>query len=408
MLAWKPMSAHSSTIALGDLNAKLFHRTPADEDIIGQYFFESQLRKEMAQTNRELLLEVCRAMRCCVANTFFEHTPENLVTFRTLGTTPQAAITTATFSQIDHCLVPHAMLDNVADIWADRGASLQTQHYILQVFMRLSFARSERRASERGCDVRRLLSDLSLRNGFGALFCEQMESATAAENLDQQATNVEDAMRVASSVAVRTGRVARRPWISQRTLDLIEQREESREQGWAQRENQQHRQVRASAKQDKRDWIEEELVGGPWSAVKALRKGKAKKPVQVRDAKGALIASDQRGNTMADYFEHVQWQVSFADFAPTGTAELGATLPVNVQRFTMEELRVAVKGLAAGKAPGSDKIPPEFWKVLIGSANAMDELLGLCRTCWANKAIPSQWRLATVVLLYKKGDASLP
>ena len=128
VLAWKPMSAHSSTIALGDLNAKLFHRTPADEDIIGQYLFESQLRKEMAQTNRELLLEVCRAMRCCVANTFFEHTPENLVTFRTLGTTPQAAITTATFSQIDHCLVPHAMLDNVADIWSDRGASLQTQH----------------------------------------------------------------------------------------------------------------------------------------------------------------------------------------------------------------------------------------------------------------------------------------
>ena len=225
--------AHSSTIALGDLNAKLFHRTPADEDIIGQYLFESQLRKEMAQTNRELLLEVCRAMRCCVANTFFEHTPENLVTFRTLGTTPQAAITTATFSQIDHCLVPHAMLDNVADIWSDRGASLQTQHYILQVFMRLSFARCERRASERGCDVRRLMSDLSWRNSFGALFCEQMQSATAAENLDQQATNVEDAMRVASSVAVRTGRMARRPWISQRTLDLIEQREESREQGWA-------------------------------------------------------------------------------------------------------------------------------------------------------------------------------
>ena len=36
------------------------------------------------------------------------------------------------------------------------------------------------------------------------------------------------------------------------------------------------------------------------------------------------------------------------------------------------------------------------------------ELLKLCQACWEKKRIPSQWRLATVVLLYKKGNASLP
>ena len=31
-----------------------------------------------------------------------------------------------------------------------------------------------------------------------------------------------------------------------------------------------------------------------------------------------------------------------------------------------------------------------------------------CNACWNDKNIPDQWRIATVVLLYKKGDESLP
>lgn len=47
-------------------------------------------------------------------------------------------------------------------------------------------------------------------------------------------------------------------------------------------------------------------------------------------------------------------------------------------------------------------------KVLRGSLEAKAELLKLCQRSWDEKNIPDQWRLATVVLLYKKGDTSLP
>ena len=42
---------------MGDFNAKLFYREREDEHIIGPYLFESPLRKDMAKTNRELLLD---------------------------------------------------------------------------------------------------------------------------------------------------------------------------------------------------------------------------------------------------------------------------------------------------------------------------------------------------------------
>jgi len=247
-----------------------------------------------------------------------------------------------------------------------------------------------------------------LRNRFAALFCKQMADASATEDLDLRATTLANSMVAASTVAKVEGRAAKRPWISQRSLDLIDQRENARKQGWGWAEKDLHCRVRASVKQDRKKWIDDELVGGPWSTVKALRKGKAKKPVQVRDGQGAVVDSDKRGDTMADYFEQVQWKVSFAGLAPTGTQALGATLPVMTSQFTIDELRAALKKLAIGKAPGSDKIPPEFWKVLAGSEPATIELLNMCQACWAQKKIPSQWRVATVVLLYKKGDASLP
>ena len=42
-----------------------------------------------------------------------------------------------------------------------------------------------------------------------------------------------------------------------------------------------------------------------------------------------------------------------------------------------------------------------FWKT-------SHELLRLCNHCWNNAEIPKTWRLAKVVLLFKKGDATLP
>lgn len=359
--AWKPRGEHAVTMAMGDMNAKLFHRSDVNEDTIGRFVFESPLRKDMAQTNRELLLEVCGAVGCCIANIWFAHTTENLVTCRTLGTMPKAQITPATFSQIDHCLVASSMMGEIANIWTDRGASLQTQHYLMQVFCRMSFPkRVDQQSDRRRCDVRRLGADLELRNTFSALFCAQMAEAPATENLDEHAGYVSCAMQAASAVASVQGPVAKRPWISQHSPGIIKQREEARRLRQPDAEKALQRQVRAAVKRDRQQWIEEDLAGGSWSAIKALRKGKGKRPVQVRDSTGALVDSDKRGDTMADYFENVQWKVSFADVQPTGRDILGATLPILTTQFTLEELTSVLKTFAVGKAAGDSSLPENY------------------------------------------------
>ena len=63
---------------------------------------------------------------------------------------------------------------------------------------------------------------------------------------------------------------------------------------------------------------------------------------------------------MADYFEHVQLAVVFADLVPSGGDHLGPSLAINVDNFTLEEMRMVLKALPTGKAPGGDGAPPEF------------------------------------------------
>ena len=250
--AWKLSSQHCTTVALGDLNAKLFHRALGDEDVIGEFFFRSPMRKDMSQTNRELLVEVCRAVGCCIANTYYDHPPECLVTCRALGTAPRDDISAEKFSQIDHCLLSPSMLENVADIWADRDAALRTQHFLMQVFLQVNFPKRAAQPRPVGCNPKLLCSDLVLRNSFAVLFCEQMADMDSAEDLDTHAGNVASATHTASKVAEREGRVPKRPWISQGSLDLIEQREEARKHRWVLAEKDLHRRVRASIKQDRK------------------------------------------------------------------------------------------------------------------------------------------------------------
>ena len=74
----------------------------------------------------------------------------------------------------------------------------------------------------------------------------------------------------------------------------------------------------------------------------------------------------------------------------------------------MSKLMEVSKALAAGKAASHDDATPEFWKILLESKTAMETLLELCKACWVEKEIHEQWRIASVVLFFKKGDAALP
>eukprot|EP00959_Pyramimonas_sp_CCMP1952_P022174 466232-Pyramimonas_sp.AAC.1 len=84
--------------------------------------------------------------------------------------------------------------------------------------------------------------------------------------------------------------------------------------------------------------------------------------MQIEYSNGELAESTARGNVLADYFEHAQWQITNLNTKQLSAGlHMGETLQINMDAFTMEELTDVLKHMSVGKAAGVDDIPPEFW-----------------------------------------------
>ena len=166
--------------------------------------------------------------------------------------------------------------------------------------------------------------------------------------------------------------------------------------------------IRLAARLDRRNWLYNLLEGGQWHAIKKLRKGKIIKHASLRKHDGGVASTAERPDIFADYFETVQWRNLMPSLVPQGRPALGTPLGIDVSPFTLVELQTILRRLKQGKAPGGDDISPDFWRAVSDDEGATTQLLSLCQRCWNEKSLPSSWRCATVVLLFKKGDAALP
>ena len=144
-----------------------------------------------------------------------------------------------------------------------------------------------------------------------------------------------------------------KPWISDTTLNLISERNLMRYEGNYDRESLLSKKVRASAQDDKRKYIQEELANGSWHAVKKLRMKPTKKYVQMRNVAGDLVEFCERPNTMAKYFEEVQWKVQFPDLVLEATSILHPDLHIPTSNFQIEELQRVLSKLKHKKSKWS-------------------------------------------------------
>ena len=91
---WLNSSAHGPKICYGDFNARLYQRFADEHHIIGDHFFHKIKKDINVHMNRSLLLEFCEHAEICIANTFFDHPPEELVSYRIFGVDPMANVDT--------------------------------------------------------------------------------------------------------------------------------------------------------------------------------------------------------------------------------------------------------------------------------------------------------------------------
>ena len=139
-----------------------------------------------------------------------------------------------------------------------------------------------------------------------------------------------------------------------------------------------------------------------FSVVKQLAGKRSAISETVKNADGHPVQdAKQRIEEWANHFEKL------LNRPPPATANLTKNLQnplseTNTDPPTLSEVEVAINKLKRNKAGGLDNIPPEFYRN--GGITLEKVLTEVLQCIWTICCMPSEWKTAVIVPLFRKGD----
>ena len=311
-----------------------------------------------------------------------------------------------TFAQLDHVITEQRRGDCVLDSRSHREVALASHHFLLTTVVNMRIEKTERKIARPRVDWTQL-RDPQVARAFAIEFVEARERTDAdSENpSDNQWKAFAECAQLAAGHILPKRSVSRnRPWIQSRTLALIEERNAARHTGDYYTEMELNKKIRQSAKSDRRDWLNRMLIEKDWTAVRRLTRGCKRKQGRLKDSEGRCVDSEHRAETLADYYENVQWAVRPGALV-VERQHLGEELNVNIGPISYDEIATAASKMRSGRASGVDDLPAEVWKALLAKgSSAAIWITDLCNDIMSNNVLPKQWHLARVAAIFKSGD----
>ena len=206
-------------------------------------------------------MEHCTTHELMVKNTFFEYPDDLLVSYFNLTTKPLDAISEQAFCQIDHVLCGQNNTDMVVDCWTSRTDALKSHHFITIAEICISFTQKAK-VQKSFPNVSALRNKCNRDEFYGAFVQHLTLQRKEQENLDVHAEHISDAFKVGIETLPKKELTAKRPWISEGTLDLIQRRNAQRHSGNYGEECRLNKLVRDSAKNDRQKFITEDIGNG--------------------------------------------------------------------------------------------------------------------------------------------------
>lgn len=400
-------------LIMGDFNARIHGRLHDEDVVLGPHLYGKGVGSAGGESdNRSFLMNCCVQNQLLVSNTWFKHSSARQVTYREVGTTalPHASVSwdPNLFAQLDLCLAPRRWKNIVRDVSSDPWANVDSDHFPLLVKVRLKLGARRQQIPRPRWDFHSA-SPRNIREMNEALEA-RLNNMEGSEDVSKTWDLLREVFVQAMDEHIPKYQFApRKPWISQSTLDLITRRGVLRSQGDLQQVSEYNKDIKRSAKRDKKNWLEEQLQSNSWEPIKQLQKSLPTKMVRLEPSPSLGISPKAtNADIYAAHLEQVQW----APAASSGVEDLSTDLlphaapDIEEGPLTMAELIQAIKHLKTGKSAGQDNIPNELWKNLSGKG--LEALLDLFQDCWSHGKSPSSWKQSQVIGIFKKGCESDP
>ena len=400
-----------TTYILGDFNARMGQRRPGEEHILGDYCFGREAQHAVELPNRDLVIELCTNFEYIIANTWAPNPDHGLVTYHEPTASPMSPISVEKFNVLDFVLCPAVDAHKVLKVNSDRFGCIASHHFPVIALLDVGFEHSTEAKKKEKLQWE-TLQDTSVHAAFVDCFaqCAGDADGPTAEGINDTWHALRNAFNVAADTCIPKAKATRqKPWISDRTLTLIQRRRQARFMEDWDLEKQLRKDTKRSARQDRATWLTELAGKGDWHSLKQLRGQQRNKQTRLVDRSGNIVSTDRRAETLAEYLEQVQWQVRPVTVLPDLPGPLFPMLAIQEDPFTHTELRRSIFQLSSGKAVRTGDPPIECFKTLALSAGpALQPLLDLYNTCWTLRTVPTDWITARVAMIFKKGDPAQP
>ena len=371
--------------------------------------------------NGERLVDFCLNNNCIIGGTIFPHKNIHKLTWRS----PDGR----TINQIDHLIINKKWRRSLLDVKVFRGADVNSDHYMLFAKIKLKLmAANTNKQRRKVFDINRLklhevrkTFSLELKNRFAIL--ATLEDVTDQGSVEHSWNQIREAHTDAAKKVIGYKKKASKKWISDETWAKIETRRKarvkmlnaksSRQMERTQQEyKNRDREVKRSARKDKRNFIEklaseaEEAAekrefSTVYKITKQLCGNNTNHSMPVKEKQGKVITTErEQAARWVQHFEEVLNRPHPEEPADPPPSE--SYLDIDTSPPGIAEVRSAIENLKNGKAPGIDSMQAELLKADIGTTSRL--LTDLFCKIWEQEVIPKDWSKGLIFKLPKKGD----
>ena len=384
---------------LGDWNAKIGSDCEGYEDVMGRHGIGER------NESGEMLLELAKRNSLYIANTKFQGKLRKKATW----VSPDGK----TKNMIDFIMMEQKWRTFIKNCRSFPGANIDSDHTLVlcNFEMKLKSKRQERYPWQMKYNTQKMRdSSEIIQDRLNQIWKEDKN----IRSLDEEVSKITEGLRqVASEYKIK--KVPNKPWISSRTLEIVEKRNRNRNrQSYEYKEL--NKQVKKSARTDKNCWIQErcKLIQNNFGSGKSREAYKLVKQIKGNSASQIRAVKDKNGKTLTDDKDIMDRWAEYIKELYTDTNQYGDRILADLQARTVKEMQEtddsilkrevekAIKKLKNEKSCGVDGIPAELIKA--GGENVVARVWKLCNEIWRTEKWPEEWCKSMVVPLHKKGD----
>lgn len=389
----------------GDFNAQMGEPCASERPYVGRFTTGPRC------SNGDRLINLCMQEDLSLSNTGLRRNPRGVFTWKSNDRSH-------TKNQIDYVAIRRtwrSAIRNVSVRWND--LALDSDHGLLVADVKAKLMVKKRQPAQHRFDMS-MLSNPRVKELF------QNKLTTSIESFDQRQPDLEATWQVtrqacadAASEYLVGEKRPKNHWITPATLDQIKLRDAAKRAGDSVLTRNLNRAIKRCTRRDKDAYWTNKALELESAAARGNSRllFRSLKQAAGKFSKISEVIKNKNGDVITVLGERVsRWREHFNELLnrpppglpmpPLVPSVTDGQDPVSIAPPSLEEILSAIRSLKNNKAAGPDGIHAEMLKH--GGSTLQQHLLKLFQTVWHEERVPSDWGLAAIVPVFKKGDSS--